>query len=464
MSRTWVLGVVLVGCVTAPPPAPHRVALAEAETRDAGPKEEPVPDDAAAAYILGFTWSSAGRSRDSLRAFHSAIASLLKHGAPCKRRDTLRIEQGLASTLARGGDKIVVGSEVGVVIANVSGKLERLVPIQSVYALESVGDGLVVALTPDDAALLDPSTATIIERIPHGQGVRQAKTLFAVWGASDGGGFIELWDEPSHKRKRTLTDASMQSFMAVDIADDARAVVGRGGNDGVIWDVATGGVILRFTSLLGVPPAFSSDGRFIAYGSADFEHSPIVGTTFLYDRSQHKVIATSHASHYPSGFAFGAKWLAVGDLRRACLLTLPQMSLIKCSAEVRPHMGPDDDLQDAHPTFVDSARAVVIETSDGSTLVAAVPTMSTLWKGRATLSVAADGTAYLVDADNRELLEVGAGSLPVRVREMEEGESAEQLRETHPREAADAEAYARVVAASCHVGGWVFPIAACGSF
>jgi hypothetical protein len=443
---------------------PRQVVLVDAKARAVIPREDPVPNDPAVAYALGFTWLSAGRSNDALRAFHAVIVALLATNTDGKRHDKLSVEQGLTSPIALGGEKVAVGSEGGVLIASAAtGRFERLLQIPDVYSLESLGSGLVAALTTDGAVLLDPGSATIVERIPHAQNVTGRKTTFAVYGLGDTGVFIDLWDAPTRSRTRTLTEASLAALMMVELHDDARSIAGRDGDHGFVWDLATGAVVVKFNSHMGANamPAFSADGRFIAYGTANLEKWPTVGTTFLHDTKQHKVVATSHASHYPSGFAFGGKWLAVGDLRKACLLTVPQMSLVACSAEVRPSAGVDDDLQDTQPTFVDAAHALVIATSDGSVLVASVPSMATVWKGRASLSAAADGTGYLVDTDNHELWSLGQSGVPVRVRTLEEDESAEHLRETHPHAAAEAEVFARVGAASCHVGRWVFPVAAC---
>jgi hypothetical protein len=141
------------------------------------------------------------------------------------------------------------------------------------------------------------------------------------------------------------------------------------------------------------------------------------------------------------------------------LVRVPQMSLVGCSAEVRPNMGPDDDLQDVRPVFVDP-HTLAIPTSDGSMLVCAVPSLATVWKGRAQLATARDGTSYLVDTDGHELLSINASGV-AHVRALTEDESFDRLRETHPGEADDTAAIVRVSNASCHVGVWLFPAAAC---
>ena len=93
-----------------------------------------------------------------------------------------------------------------------------------------------------------------------------------------------------------------------------------------------------------------------------------------------------------------------------------------------------EGFDDTEATFVQSASALVIETSDGSgfVLVAKVPSMSTMWKGRAHLVT--DGTvSYLVDVNNHELLTIGKGGVPVHTRTLGDEETVETLRETHPR-------------------------------
>jgi len=459
-----IAGALWLGCAS-PTPEPEHVVLApRAEHYTTPAAEEPIPDDPTAAYTLGFAWIHAGRSRDALRAFHRVIEFALSANTT-KPRTPVRVEPGLTSSAALEGDKIAVQSEVGVVIASAStGALERLLPIPGVYEVDAMRGGIVAAMTTEGATLVSVQSAAIVANIPHAQAVRRAASSFAVYGTDDTGAFIELWDVSTHKRMRTLRDPSLQALMAVDFADGDRSIVASEGDHGLVWDVATGAVVLAFTA--GVPgvsslPGFSSDGRFIAYGSADMSKAPVVGTTFLFDRKQRRVVATSHASRMPCGFAFGDNWLAVGDMRKACLLNVPQMTRVGCSADVRPSVGPDDDLQDAHPTFVDSSHALAIQTSDSSVLVVKVPSMTTTWKGRASLAVSQSGTAYLFDVDNHELLSIGAGGVAAHIRPLAEEESVDNLRELHPHYAEDGAAYGRVVASTCHVGAWVFPSAAC---
>jgi hypothetical protein len=91
-------------------------------------------------------------------------------------------------------------------------------------------------------------------------------------------------------------------------------------------------------------------------------------------------------------------------------------------------------------------------------LVVKVPSMATLWKGRAQLVVT--GAAELIaDEDNHQLYSIGAGGAVSHVRELEEDETHDKLREVRNDE--DRTALERVEKGSCHVAGWVFPAEAC---
>ncbi len=456
----------LVGCGSAPSPRAHVVVL-QPVTQHPTPPAASIPDDPAQAYALGYTWWHEGRNEDALRAFRSVIATLVARSAIGKRPgDKLRVEPGLATESVRDGDRVVVQTEGGLLLASsATGALERFVPLPTAVSLIALGGGLVAVATNEDEVLLDAASGETVERVAHAQAVTPGKAYFTVQGSNDSGVFVELWDAGKRKRLRTLGDPTLQNVMSVAFSGDETAVVAGDGSQGVVWEAATGERVGAFPGISGAIslPGFSPDGRFIAYGSVDFEKNPQVGTTFLLDRKTRKVVATSHASHYPSGYAFSKDQLAVGDLRRACLLRVPQMTLVACSPEVRPNMGPDDDLQDAHPTFVADARALAVETSDGSMLVAKVPSLATSWKGRAHLQLAPDHTAYLVDSENHDLLAVAPSGIPAHVRAIAEEENPDLLRETHPWQEDANRAIGHVSSMACHAGYWVFPAGACNA-
>src|SRR6185312_12409399 len=129
----------------------------------------------------------------------------------------------------------------------------------------------------------------------------------------------------------------------------------------------------------------------------------------------------------------------VGDLRMGCLLEAPSMRRVACSQEVRPHYGTDDDLQETTPTIVASGSAVALQTGDGSMLVARIPSMATLWKGRLRFE---DGK--LVDADGSGTVwTFGPDGVPVLAQPLPSDGSS------------------NVSIPACRVGTWIFPAAAC---
>lgn len=446
------------------PPAPRvEHVIVPRVAQSAAPLGDPVPTNPASAYSLGWTWWRAGRKLDALRAFHVALDAALAEPTRGRHAPRPKVEAGTTSDMQREGDRVVVTTRNGVLLADAKrGALERFVSIPGVYMLSPVGGGLVGASSSDELSLVDVASGDVVQRVKRVQDVRSVSdSTFTLSGIDDGGGFVELWDRASRKRLHAFHDAALQMITTVALSPDGRLLAACGGRC-TVWDVDSGAKLLGFdhNPTVNGPPAFSHDGRFIAYGTTDFDRQPVVGTTFLYDRKARKVVAQSHVSQMPTGFAFANEWLAVGDLRRGCLLRVPSLARIACSAEVRPHAGPDDNLQETSPFFVASASALALETGDGSMLLARTPSMTTAWKGRARLAIAG-GATYLVDTDDHALFTVGPGGATTRARDLDESETIESLREAHPEKSADADAFTRVTAASCHVGDWVFPAPAC---
>jgi len=456
---------ICAACGPPAPPALEQVTVPRV-ARPAAPAQDPVPTDPPAAYALGWSWWRAGRKLDAERAFHVVLDAALAEPPRAPHAPRAKLEAGSASEMRREGDSVAVIARNGVVLAAAkTGALERFVPMVGVYTLSTVGGGLVGASSSAEIALVDVASGDVVQRVPRVEDVRSVSAgAFTLAGVDDSGGFVELWDRASRKRLRAFRDPGLQMILSVQLSPDGRLLAACGGRC-FVWDVDSGDALVAFdhNPTVNGPPAFSSDGRFVAYGTTNFERDPIVGTTFLYDRKARKVVARSHVSQMPTGFAFAGAWLAVGDLRRGCLLRVPSLARIACSAEVRPNAGVDDDLQETSPTFVASASALALETGDGSLLLARTPSMTTAWKGRARLTTAGD-SAYLVDVDDRTLFAVGPGGATRRVRELDEQETLDGLRETHPDRTGDADAFARVLAASCHVGDWVFPASACSTY
>ena len=456
--RSWLALAVCVACAAQAPPGATRVTVEPPARASAAPLGDPIPTDPPAAYAFAWEHWRTGHTDEALRAFRVVLDAALAEPQKGRHTPPPKIEPRVSAEIVLVGDRAALVTRDGALVAKASGALERFVPFARAYRVAKTGGGL-FAVISDAVGLVDATTGAFVARVDHAEDVRiVGERHFVVFGADDHGAFVELWDLASQKRVSVFRDPGLQAVMTVDLSPDDRALVACGGGHCATWDVASGAVLASFDENPNVngAPAFSSDNRWIAWGTTDFSKPKLVGTTFLYDRAAHKVTAQSHASPMPTGFAFTDKWLAVGDLRRACLLRLPTLAKIACSAEVRPNAGIDDDLQDAHPTFVASVSALAIETSDGSTLVARVPAMTTTWKGRARL----DG-AYLVDGDAHVLYAIGPSGVVTRVRALAADETTEDLPETHPHKAEDAAAYERVTSAACHVGDWIFPAAAC---
>jgi hypothetical protein len=445
MKRFVMLVACALACAAPPPPQPVARVEIRAPSASAATQLPEIPSDVPSAYALGWTWWRDGRKSEALRAFRVAIAALELHGDEAHhQKRPLHAERATLTFPTSDGDHVATLTEGGLLVADAKKRaFDAFVAMPNAYQVDVVGTDFVAVTRPDEVALFDVAHASIVERVAmQNAGMRRGKSKFVVQG-SDQGVRVDVWDPARREKIRTLHDPKLEYAAFVELALDDRVVVATGQTVDV-WDVATGEKLLDFTGVPALPnvPGFSGDGKYIAYGAVDFDKSPIVGTTSLFDRKTHTVIATSHASHYPSGFAFHDKWLAVGDLRRACLLAVPRMTQLACSSEIRPSAGVDDDLQETTPTFIDSGRELVLTTGDGSTMIVRPPTMTPIWRGRAKLTIGSDGATYLVDSDeNGEVYAIGADGLPTRI-------SALPVEPTRSIE-------------SCRVGSWMFPADAC---
>ncbi|HEY1954477.1 MAG TPA: hypothetical protein VGH28_02675 [Polyangiaceae bacterium] len=443
-DRFTFLFVLAIACAAPPAPALH-VALPVAP-RAATPDVLEIPREPGAAYAAGWTWWLAGKREDALRAFRYVVGTLLVNGDPNPRRRTripLTIVMSEVGRDKDAGDRTVAITETGVLLGDVrKHAFDRFVELPDAYQADVAAPGLVAITTTSEIALVDMTSGAIVARLATENGVvvARGKSRFFLYGSA--GGFTgEVWDAATRARLRTFHDSSVQTLMFAGLSEDESAVFA-GGQNVSVWDVATGDEILSYAGapLVARGPGFSRDGRFVAYGTIDFDHTPRIGTTHLFDRRAKRVVATSHASSFPSGFAFAGKWLAVGDLRKGCLLEAPQLRRVACSAEVRPSAGIDDDLQDTMPTFVAGDSALALATSDGSLLIARVPSMMTIWKGRARFE-----GAHLVDSDGSGASwTLGKDGVPVRDPPATENAPEPTIR-------------------ACVIGSWLFPPLACST-
>ena len=383
-----------------------------------------------------------------------------------RARPTPTIEAGAGRPAVVAGDRIAVETEGAVLVMKPTGDLERVVAVPNPYALYALGGSLVAVASQDLLRVIDTTTGAVLDGVESSFMPATGKTLAAILGRVQANDveLIDVWDVQARKRKVRIQHTS-SSAMTLSLADGERVVVGSGSGGGSAWSTATGEHLFDFPGSSGTMAslALSTDGHYAAWGGADFDKSPPVGTTTLFDRQAKKVIATSHVSHYPTGFAFApnGKWLAAGDLRKACLLTVPRLSLVACSAEVRPHAGFDDDLQDAWSTFVAASTAVVIVTGDGSALVASSthhdddlerPRRGVRRRRRLGVPRRHRQSRSLRDWTQRRVERTQARRISSRPR---------RCPETHPTEAAHAALLDRLDAVTCHVGDRVFPLAAC---
>jgi len=284
---------------------------------------------------------------------------------------------------------------------------------------------------------------------------------------------LHVWTAATRTERRfPLAKTELATFEPVQFAPDESAVVTPVQRDAtdvfVIFELASGKRVEVGRLLTGSAPAFSPDGKLLATALPFVGDHGFAGTTQLFDRATGRRVASSGACSYPNStlFSKSGKLLIVGDLRRACVFEVPSLRLLAKSAEIRPHAGVDDDLQNVPLlAIVANDAGFVAGTADGSMGLFRLPSAALLWKGRGDLLDGKDHRHYIYDAGGgtRELLgfddRLAFSSRIVSEAEAESGTVAE-IGLVAPGAVVDPGARS-LEATLCSVGPWVFPKEAC---
>jgi hypothetical protein len=231
-------------------------------------------------------------------------------------------------------------------------------------------------------------------------------------------------------------------------------------------DVATGRRIgSRAASFMPAFPAASADGKLVAIPDQKMDDKGFAGTVALLDRATGKLLGTSSAcpAAYSVAFSKSGAFLAIGDLRKACVVHIPSMRLAGRTAELRPGYGVDDDLQNVFISgFFASDRAFMAQTADGTTGVFRPRGGAALWSGRGRARVDKNGVARVVDRDTTHTLITFGADLKPTSRPLSE----EEWSYTAPVPEVDETSPARLSKSAldtgaCHVGDWIFPAGMC---
>ena len=167
-----------------------------------------------------------------------------------------------------------------------------------------------------------------------------------------------------------------------------------------------------------------------------------------------------------TAFSRDGRWLAVGDLRRACLFALPSLRLVARTPFIRPRWPVDDDLQNLSALeFLEGDTVLFVRTSDGSAGLARIPQGTFFWKGRGELRAGATpGTHAVLDqADGQIIVAIGpgqqarAGALDAAEREL--GAPIKGL--AADPSVADQAMRKELQTFVCQIGPWLFPLPAC---
>ena len=479
------LAVLALGCAAAPtPPPPPRLGATSSAAIAALDAGEPGPPSAVSVEVsLSAAWDAwqAGDRPGALREFRKDVAALESlpralnpHRAQWKR------EAGVAATSVTGQDGDAwraISTDQALFFVDGHGALTGFVPGAATEPLRFVpGTSLVIAETRA-ITIFDASTA---KRVFTANALGSASispsgrlVAFMTDAADAEPVALHVWSAATRTERRfPLAKAEQASFEPVQFAPDESAVVTPVQRDSAdvfaIFELASGKRVDLKRLLTGSAPAFSPDGKLLATALPFVGDHGFAGTTQLFDRVTGHRTAVSGACSYPNStlFSKSGKLLLVGDLRRACVFEVPSLRLLAKSAEIRPHAGFDDDLQDVHfLRIVSNDVGFVAGTADGSMGLFRLPSAALLWKGRGDLVEGKDRRHYIYDASGgtRELFgfddRLAFSSRIVSEAEAESGTLAE-IGPLTP--GAGVDPTARTLEATlCSVGPWVFPKEAC---
>jgi WD40 repeat protein len=329
---------------------------------------------------------------------------------------------------------------------------------------------LSVVSSLEGTSIVDVLTRRRIARVPMTGIHAQAPGCLVYASPGDPeGASLHVWDTRTRTESRVVPSA-IGELTELTWIDPGKLLVASGlrGDDVAheLFDLATGKCLLAYQ---GWPdtggPAASPDGKWLAYGVVKLQGSDFRGKTTLVERSSGRAVATSSACRYPTSVAFSStsRRLAVGDLRRACVLDVPSLRLVARTGQARGNAGAEDDLQATTVGFAARDSMITVRTADGS-LGLYRSNGRTIWAGRGEAHAGSSDTLHVVDEDRSRLWSISP-QFTVTERALSEAERAGSVPVTEigqtPWSDGGAALAALVRSQVCHVGPWLVPRAAC---
>lgn len=463
----------LVSCAAppqlVPAPSPVTVSAAPAEHFEAAPavlRPDGVPGALKKAYEL---WAS-DRRQEALTMMREAIA-VLERPAPARKSERRRMGTNATYLASDDGVWLAAGTAAGVVMIDRKtgtpiGLLDAGAAGFPGFSTFVPGTTLLAVHDSEELVVFDVPTRANVARLGAVEGTAAALDVLVYASAGAGGpATLHVWDAENRIEARSF-DTKLDAVSDLEWLVPGELLVARGSGSQELFDVAAGESLGDYGGAwdTGIPAA-SPDGAWIARSEGEIDDTGAHGKTMLLARATRTVVATSGACSYPTSVAFSSSGslLAVGDLRRACILRVPSLRLVARTGEVRPSEGADDDLQNTTVAFHAADSLLEVTTADGSVSLFDARGRA-LWSGRGQTYPGDAERVYVVDRDRALLWTVSARKIQSRKLTTDEVEERTPLPELGPTSVIEeARAMERANSALCQVGPWVFPRAACDS-
>ncbi len=366
------------------------------------------------------------------------------------------------------GALIAFGVEVGVVILDgKTGEPRGFFAQPKTFSVEIVPGTHIVAISAESGShsLIDADTMTVLLRFATQNSIALGRQRIAYLGTTA----AHVWDATIRRVIRSVPiDPDFPSW-EVTLSRDGSVLTVRG-DPHTSYDVDSGVSIGRFGGVFTPGPERSGNGRWAVVSDESFDAAGNrASETWLVDLETKKTVARSHACDFPTEHAFSddGKLVAVGDLRRACVLRVPQLTLVARTGFVRKQGFIDDDLQDISGLwFSDSGRRLAMTTSDGSFGLFRVKTGRSVFlgRGRPVFSLTSSDI-LLVDPNENRLITLDDG-FQKAARTLSEDESYGNAPIPEIPVGADfdndnARANEMARRQVCHVGPWLLPKSDC---
>jgi hypothetical protein len=259
------------------------------------------------------------------------------------------------------------------------------------------------------------------------------------------------------KTRKITRRSAVPHALGVSLGNNGKSIIAEVGEVSIVYDTQTGQELARQPQAwyLG-QPAFAPDGKTIAL-VADRKDNDWNKGVRLVDRATRNTLATSSAcGGSPSSLSFSAdgKYLAVGDIRRACILDAKSLKLVAQTPEIRSGAGPGDDLQHTRVSFVH--HLLVAATDDGTVGIYTVPGMKKRFNERGFL-VQISGKPVVATEDQHIVSIAADGSLSRRAMTPKERARGGGDEDGEPSDAV----WHRIDPNVCRVRDWLLPRAAC---